>query len=316
MNAGFQRSDVSKYKVTLGVCVRNCEKYIGEAIESIIYQDFPHNQIKVVFVDDGSEDSTLSIIHDYVDKIGMTVAIFQTSWRGLGNARNLVIKNAEGDYLLWVDGDMILSRDFVRKLVEYMEYNPKIGVVKGKQALLPGCNLLATLETYSRAAGRMVNYKSIKAQFKSLGTGGALYRLNAIKQVGFFDKNLKGYNEDFDFELRLRKAGWLLDTFDVFFCDYERRGLTWRALWNRYWLRGYNSYYFTKKHRGIIKHYKMFPPAAAIFGLFSSFNLFRLTGRRIVFLLPIQFILKMTAWYVGFVNSHFENYAKNSVEKL
>ena len=84
----------------------------------------------------------------------------------------MVAANAEGDYILWVDGDMVLTRDFVRKLVGFMEQHPEVGVVKGEQALEPGGNLLATLETYARAVGRMVDYRSEKARSKALGTGG------------------------------------------------------------------------------------------------------------------------------------------------
>ena len=49
-----------KPKVTIGVCARNCETTIGEAVESIIMQDYPHELIEVIFVDDGSTDGTPS----------------------------------------------------------------------------------------------------------------------------------------------------------------------------------------------------------------------------------------------------------------
>jgi glycosyltransferase involved in cell wall biosynthesis len=296
-------------KVTIGVCVRNCEGFVGDAIASIIAQDFPHDQIKVVFVDDGSEDRTLSIIQDYVHKMDVNAVVFHTPWKGLGTARNTVIAHAEGDYILWVDGDMMLSRDFLKKLVEYMERNPKAGIVKGRQALSPGRNALATLEGYSRAVGRMVDYQSRKGRLKVVGTGGSLYRIKAVRQAGGFDDNLKMYNEDWDFELRLRKAGWTLHTLNVIFSDYERYGLTWKSLWRRYWLRGYYSHYFLHKNRGMIKHYRMFPPAASLSGLLSSFTLYKLTRQKNVFLLPFQSIFKMTAWYVGFMRSHSDGYS-------
>jgi glycosyltransferase involved in cell wall biosynthesis len=295
--------------VTIGVCVRNCEGSIKDAIDSIMTQDFHHDRIKVVFVDDGSEDRTLSIIRDCVHKMDMAAVVFHTPWKGLGNARNLVVANAEGDYILWVDGDMMLSRDFLRKLVEFMEKNSKAGIVKGRQALLPGCNLLATLEGYSRAYGRMVDYQSQKGRFKAVGTGGALYRIGAVRQVGGFDDNLKGYNEDWDVELRLRQAGWSFHTVNVTFYDYERYGLTWKSLWRRYWLRGYFTHYFLHKNRGMIKHYRMFPPAAFLSGLVSSLKLFKLTRQKAVFLLAFQSTFKMTAWYIGFIGSHLDSYA-------
>jgi glycosyltransferase involved in cell wall biosynthesis len=296
-----------KPKVTIGVCVRNCEGSIRDAIDSIMSQDYPHDRIKVVFVDDGSEDRTLSVIRECVRKADMATVILPTSWKGLGCARNLVIANAEGDYLLWVDGDMTLSRDFLTKLVEFMEKTPKAGIVKGGQALSPGPNLPATLEGYSRALGRMVDYESRKGRYKAVGTGGALYRIRAVKQVGGFHNNLRGYNEDWDVELRMRKAGWTRHTTKVFFQDYERYGLTWKSLWQRYWLRGYCTRPFLLENRGIIKHYRMFPPAAALSGLLGSVTLFKLTRQKVVYLLPLQYLFKMTAWYTGFLRSRFSS---------
>jgi glycosyltransferase involved in cell wall biosynthesis len=294
--------------VTLGVCVRNCEKYLRDAIKSITEQDYPHDFMEIIFVDDGSEDGTLSIIKDFVPKIDVNARVFSAPWRGLGHARNIVAAHAKGDFILWVDGDMVLAKEFVRKLVEFMEENPDVGIAKGKQALLPGGNLLATLETFARAAGRMLNYRSERARFKSLGTGGAIYRVEAIREAGGFDENIRGYCEDQDIEIRIRAHGWSLDTVEAMFRDYERHELTWKKLWGRYWLRGYHTYYFVQKNKGVIKHYYMFPPLAFLSGLLQSFMLYKLTFRKLVFLLPFQYVFKMTAWYVGFVKSHLNSY--------
>ena len=290
-------------RVTIGVCVRNSEKFIGDAIGSITTQDFPLDRIKLVFVDDGSEDRTLSVIKDYVEKMDLAVEVIHTPWKGLGNARNLVIANSVGEYILWVDGDMVLSPDFLSKLVRFMEENPKASVAKGRQSLVPASNLLGTIEAYSRASGRMVDYQSKKGEFKAVGTGGALYRIRAVRQVGGFDDKLRGYNEDWDVEVRMRKAGWTFHTVNASFCDYERYGLTWRLLWQRYWLRGYQTRYFLQKNRGMIKHYRNIPPAAFLSGLLSSFSLFKITKERTVFLIPFLSMLKMIAWYVGFIRS-------------
>ena len=176
--------------MTAGVCVKNCERSIKEAIDSIIAQDYPHDKIRLVFVDE-SEDSTLSIIRDCVQRIDIDSLVLHTSKKGLGAARNMVLANSKGDYILWVDGDMVISPIFLRKLLDFIEKNPRAGIVKGKQALMPGPNLLATLESYSRTAGRMVDYQSRKGSLKVVGTAGALYRIKAIAQVGGFDPELK-----------------------------------------------------------------------------------------------------------------------------
>ena len=303
-----------KPKVTVGTCAKNCQDFIKDAIDSIISQDFPHNFMEVVFVDDGSKDETLSMIKKHAQKMDMQVKIFHQKWKGLGFARNVIVDNASGDYIIWIDSDMVIPRDYIRKQVEFMEQHPEAGIAKGKQALEPGGNLLATLENYSRAASRMVNYNSEKAHSKSLGTGGSIYRVKAVKQVGGFDENIRGYGEDWDAEHRIRKLGWLLFTLELPFRDYERRKITWKALWRRYFQRGYDLHQFSLKKKSMIKFYKMLPPVTFLAGLFNSFKIYRLTRQKVAFLIPFQYAIKTTAWCFGYLRSYFDS-RKNSVSK-
>jgi glycosyltransferase involved in cell wall biosynthesis len=301
-------SVTEKPKVTIGVCVRNCQKFVKDALDSIINQDFPHELMELILVDDGSEDETLSIAKNYLPKLDFPVKLFHTSWKGLGHARNVVVQNASGEYILWVDGDMLLEKVFVTKLVKFMDRRLDVGVAKGKQALEPSNSWLGTLETFARAASRMVDYESKKAQYKALGTGGAIYRVVALKSAGGFDENLRGYGEDADVEMRIRAAGYLLSTTDAKFLDYERSGLTWKGLWKRYWLRGYYTHYFLHKNKGTLKPYKMLPFTAVVAGLLQASMLYKLTSRKVVFLLPLQYLFKMTAYNLGYLRSHSNTY--------
>ena len=302
-----------KPKVTVGVCVRNCESYIKDAINSILKQDFPHELMEVIVVDGYSKDRTVKIAKELLGNSDIKTRIFFED-KGLGVARQMVVDNAIGDYIVWVDGDMMLSTEYLRKLVDFISKHLEVGIVKGKQALQPGKNLLATLEGYSRIAGRMVNYQSEKGCSKALGTAGALCRTKALIDAGGFDKSLVGYNEDWDIEIRVRAKGWSLHTIDAFYLDYERRKISWNDLWNRYWLRGYYTHYFLHKNKGMLKHYRIFPPAAFLGGLLHAFSLFKKTCQKTVFLLPLQYVFKMTAWYVGFMKSHLDSYAPQFTE--
>lgn len=120
-----------KPKVTVGVCVRNCEGFVKEAIESIMAQDYPHELMRLVIVDGCSEDGTMSIVKECLKNANIKTKFFFEN-KGLGYARQMVVDNAEGEYIIWVDGDMILSRDFVSGLVRFMEQNAKVGIAKGK----------------------------------------------------------------------------------------------------------------------------------------------------------------------------------------
>jgi glycosyltransferase involved in cell wall biosynthesis len=296
-----------KPKVTLGVCVKNAARTLEQTTKCIVNQDFPVDLMEVIFVDDGSQDNTFQIIQKFALTEGVKTRIIHRGWKGLGRSRNDVVDNAEGDYIVWVDGDMILPSDYVRKQVEFMERNPAVGIAKGKYLLLPSNNLTGTLEIYSRAAEKMADLN--KTSSKALGTGGAIYRLSTVKKVKGFDDTLTGYGEDWDIENRIRSAGWLLRTTDSQFQDLERLGITYTQLWLRYTKRGHDLYFFYQKNKALIRLYKMLPFAGILTGFLGSIKVYKQIQRKTVFLLPVHNMFKLTAWYVGFIESHFDSKA-------
>jgi len=286
--------------VTLGICVKNCETSIKEAVESVLAQDFPHESMEVIFLNDGSEDKTLPVIKYCISRMDMRTRLYNSEWRGLGPARNVVVDNAIGDYIVWIDGDMILPRDHVRKQVEFMEQNPKVGIAKARYGMLPKESLVSFLENIVDVTEDAYAEDEWKTNLRLPGTGGSIYRVKAIRQVGGFDPNLKRVGEDQDAAYRVKRAGWLIYRTNAVF--YERRGIkTWQSLWDKHFWYGYDHYRLYRKNRSLFTFYKMVPPASFIAGLLKSIIAYRLTRRKAVFLLPFQYAFKMTAWLLGFV---------------
>ena len=293
-----------KPKVTIGVCVRNSAATLREAIESIIYQDFLHELLEVIFVDDGSDDKTLSIINSYVPKMDMHVKVFHQEWKGLGPTRNLVVENAKGDYIVWVDGDMTLPKDHIQKQVEFMEQNSKVGIAKAKYGAPAEENLVSTLENIIFVVEDALAQDEWKTNLKLPGTGGSIYRVDAIRHIGGFDNNLKRVGEDQDAAYRIKAAHWSIYRTKTVF--YEKRSKTWKALWNKYFCYGYGNYCLYRKNRSIFSIHKMIPPAALIGGLLNCVIAYRLTRQKAVFLLPIHYTFKTTAWCLGFVKGQID----------
>jgi len=287
-----------KPKVTIGICVKDCEKYVREALKSIAIQNFPHEFMEVIVIDDGSKDKTLSIVLDTVVKMNMRVKVFHTEWRGLGAARNTIVKNASGDYIIWVDGDMILPEDHVKIQVDFMEKNPKIGIAKAKHKIMFNENLVAILENIPFI---LLDADPEKMNTKLPGTGGAIYRVSAIRQVGGFDECLKGTGEDQDGAYRVKAAGWLICQSPATF--YERRVGTWRDLWKKYVWYGYGDHDLYCKNRNIFSLYKMNPVIGFVTGIVYACKAYKLTGYKGVCLLPFHFFFKLTAWCAGFAKA-------------
>ncbi len=297
-------STAGKNLVTLGICVRNAETTLKDALDSIVDQDFPYELMEIVFVESHSEDGTLSIISDYISRMDIKAKVFHAKREGVGSARNLVVNNAGGDYIVWVDGDQILTKDFVRKQFEFMQRNPTVGIAGGTHGIFDGENLVLNLELIPKIIDhvRSDNRKSFLWKTEKLpGTGGSIYRVRAIKEVNGFDEDLKLVGEDMDAAKKIKDAGWLISRNDAVF--YERHGgmSDLKALWNKYFWYGYGNHILYRKRRDLFSLPRMVPPAGFIAGFLYSLIAYKLIGRKIVFLLPFHFAFKITAWFLGFV---------------
>lgn len=272
----------------------------------ILKQDFPFDQMEVIVVDDGSNDKTIPIVVKSLSNIKERFRIFSVEGKGLGTARQTVLENARGKYIVWVDGDIMLPKDHVRKQVEFMEKNPKVGKARAKWGLLDERNFVANLENLRTLEKNIFDpqQKALTSMF--VGIGGSICRVKALKEAGGFDEHIKGAGEDIDIAVRLKKAGWLLSVSDTKF--YHRFRKTWKGLWDQYFWYGYGMHYVNHKHRGLFPFWTEIPHIAFLDGVFRSFIAYRSTRRKSSFLLPFLYIFKQTAWCLGAIQSHTDGY--------
>lgn len=284
-----------KPKVTVGVCVRNSESTIQEAIASITQQDFPHELMEVVLVDDGSEDDTLLILKDCALVMDMKVKVFHHKWKGLGASRNVVVDHTHGDYIVWVDGDMVLPRDHISQQVSFMEENPRVGIGKAKYGLRREENVIGALQNIPFV---ILDVKPGSFGSKLPGTGGAIFRVSALRKAGSFDSHMSGVGEDQDVAYRIKASGWAIERSPALF--YERRPQTWSGFWRKHFWYGFGNYQLYRKNRVIFSLYKMVPIAGFAMGVLCLVDAYRLTHRKSVLLLPFHYALKQMAWCFGF----------------
>jgi glycosyltransferase involved in cell wall biosynthesis len=289
-----------KPKATIGICVRNGASTLCEAIESIMNQDYPHDLIEVIFVDDGSIDDTLSIIYDYASKMDMTVKIFHHRWKGLGYTRNVVVNNASGDYILWVDDDIILPPNYVTKMIEFMEINCNVAIAGGSYEMLNQKNLAAFLDNVEYVAYRYKSGTNLP------GTGGAIYRVEAIRQIGGFDDNIKGSCEDIDIAYRLANVKWAIVRDLAPFYARGKKG--WKEYWAHSIWHGYGAHYVRHKNKHTFSLSKMSTPIALIGGIIYSITAYKILKQKRVFLLPVYSMFKNVGWWIGFFKGHINGY--------
>lgn len=157
-----------EYDVSIIIPVYNAENYIEKCIKSLINQTYKF--LEIIFVNDGSTDSSLQILKKYRLEYNNIIILEQKN-KGQGEARNLGIKNARGRFITFADSDDWLSDEYIEVLYkDIIDNNADISI----------CNMAKVIEKSE------IEIKSSKFPFKELN------REEAIKQI-LLDKELKSY---------------------------------------------------------------------------------------------------------------------------
>lgn len=107
--------------------VYNSGKYIRKSMESLVNQTI-FSRIEIVLVDDGSTDDSKSIYMEYADKYKNIKTIYQIN-KGVSSARNRALKNAVGDYIMFVDSDDYVDKYFCESMLKnVLENKADIGI--------------------------------------------------------------------------------------------------------------------------------------------------------------------------------------------
>ena len=281
--------------VTIGIAVKNADYTINKAIESILIQDYPVNKMELIIVDGHSNDKTINIIKKHLNNSILKYSLYFEN-TGLAYARQIIVNNSKGKYIVWVDGDMILSSNFITKLVKYMEQNPKVGIAKGQYGIYNTTNLVSLLEDVEF----VLEYNAEGQTNKHvLATSGSIYRVEAIKEIDGFDIDIKGVGEDLDAEYRIKERGWSTHIVSAIF--YEQRRTTWKALWDEYFWHGKGGFYLFRKNRRLYPLRKMFFPLLLLDSFVRVPKAYRLLHKKEMLLLPFHYVYKRIAWLLGFL---------------
>lgn len=113
-----------KLLVSIIVPVYNVEKFLEQALDSIVDQSY--NNIEVIIIDDGSTDSSGEISDKYVEQY-KNFKVYHIENCGLAEARNFGLKLAHGDFIYFMDPDDWIEKNLIESAVTTLE-NDKTNV--------------------------------------------------------------------------------------------------------------------------------------------------------------------------------------------
>lgn len=181
--------------VSLVIPGRNCQSTLERCLDSVVELLDQDQLQEIIFVDDGSTDTTADLVADY------PVTVLTGKGRGPGAARNLGWRNANADLIWFIDSDCVAEPDALEKLLPHMN-EPNVAGVGGSYANLYPDSLVATLiheeiVARHRRMGKDVNF---------LATFNVIYQRDVLEQVGGFDESLK-LAQDAELAYRFIAAG-------------------------------------------------------------------------------------------------------------
>lgn len=111
-----------KYDVSIVIPFFNNEKYLEDAIKSIINQNYDFSKIELILINDFSNDNSLKIAEKY-SKYKNIIIISNKKNEGVSKTRNAGLKIASGKYVMFLDGDDYISENTVSTLVDFFDKN-------------------------------------------------------------------------------------------------------------------------------------------------------------------------------------------------
>ena len=175
------------------------------ALKSLSQQNYPHEAIQIIVVDDASPHLDAERLHAAVAPLQLWLLRNEQN-QGRARARNAALWVASGDLVVFLDSDMTVGTNFLRAHVQRHQNHAEaifIGNIRFAREI-PSTSLTRYLE--GRGVHRVDADKSMP--FKCFVTGNSSVRRSSLLRVGFFDEDLTAYGgEDLELGYRLHLAG-------------------------------------------------------------------------------------------------------------
>lgn len=178
----------------------NSEKFIVEAIDSVLHQTF--QDFELLVIDDGSTDRSAEIVSDYADK---RIKLYRRDHFGLIDSLNFGLSEAKGELIARFDSDDICLHDRFMRQVDFLNDHPEVGVLSG------GAYLIDSKGRQSKKAAKMPQLHddivfALENFFDPIIHPAVMVRKDILISNGGYRKEFP-VAEDYELWLRLMRKG-------------------------------------------------------------------------------------------------------------
>jgi len=194
--------------------VYNTEKYVAEAVDSILAQTF--GDFEFVIVNDGSTDGTLRILEEYAARDQRIVLLSRPN-TGMTRALNDGLAVCRGEFIARMDADDISESNRLEVQIAYLQQHPDVVVVGADYRVIDEKGRVFSLMRHATSHSQIVD--KLFCGSCSINHPSVVVRKAAIEAVGGYDERYV-YGQDYDLWLRLSEKG-VLANLDHFLMRYR-----------------------------------------------------------------------------------------------
>jgi succinoglycan biosynthesis protein ExoA len=259
--------------VTVIIPCRNERNFVGEALDSVLANDWPADRMEVLVVDGLSDDGTRDVVRAYADR-DSRVQLLDNPGLFAGDAMNLGIGAAEGDIIARLDAHGTVPPDYLREAAAILAKRPDVWAVGGPMTRVGidrDSRLVAAITSSDFSTGNAAR-RGGDYEGPIDAVAFPVWRRDVFARVGKFDEAFVR-NQDDDFDMRLRGAGGVVFQTPRMRVRYFVRGTASRLL-RQYFQYGAWKVVLLKKHGRLPGWTPLAPPAffaALALGLGAGF---------------------------------------------
>ena len=216
-------TQTSSVQVSLYIPCLNAEKHIKRTLESIFSQSYPIAEVLVV--DDGSKDQTTKILESFPVEI-----IRHRENLGITKTRNTALEHARGEFVASVDADVILERDWLKRIMSNFSDSAAVGGVGGRIIETNTESLIGQWISVHRNPDGGEKKKNPPC----LPTSAVVYRRRALLEIGGFNDDKRYDHSDLDASMRVIQIGYVLAYEPEAICYHHFQGDI-RSLFDGLW---------------------------------------------------------------------------------
>ncbi|WP_275628401.1 glycosyltransferase family A protein [Pseudomonas sp. 273] len=205
---------MAKPLISVLVPCYNRERYIEEALLSILEQDYPN--FELIVVDDGSQDASAEKIEALRQRYGFQ--FYRQANQGVSAALNTALGHARGEFIATPDSDDVMLPGRLSLQAAYLEAHPDVGCVGARVIYVDAEG--RRLKAEEGKPLRSYSFVELLSRAHAIGAPVAMYRREALDRAGGYDPEIR--IQDFQITLKIARLGYRTDVLPELVTLYRR----------------------------------------------------------------------------------------------